>query len=351
MPATFWARTDSNSANNPALNLTGASAIEITFVPSGTNGDILLEYSGGGVDSDTQILIDGVAYDFVFELSATLPTLNSDGAQQVPDQFEGSVIYVITVQDYPTTGETTRLSFMPEETATAAEMDDFGNGAVDLQNIDTTTPGVVCFARGTQLATPDGERAVEILKVGDHLITTDYGPLPIVWISSSSHVWPGGAEQKLPILVTANALGEGKPHRDLVVSPHHKILLSNPEHELDTGSPGVLVPAKGLTSLSGIRQMKGKRRITYYHVMLERHAILLSEGLPTESFYPGSTAMKMLSPEQRLAVLSAFPNLGDNGSGYGPTVRPCLSYAETKSFALNNKSQLAAHSRVKGLSA
>ena len=72
MPVDFWARTDSNSANNPALNLTGAPAIQISFVPSGTNGDVLLEYAGGGIDPDTQILIDGVSYDFVFEISATL---------------------------------------------------------------------------------------------------------------------------------------------------------------------------------------------------------------------------------------------------------------------------------------
>ncbi|MDP2606567.1 MAG: hypothetical protein Q8S00_28850, partial [Deltaproteobacteria bacterium] len=54
MSQTFWARTDSNSANNPALNLTGDPATQITFVPSGSNGDIFLEYNGGAPDPDTQ---------------------------------------------------------------------------------------------------------------------------------------------------------------------------------------------------------------------------------------------------------------------------------------------------------
>lgn len=345
MPATFSARTDSNSANNPALNLTGDPAISISFVPFGTNGDILLEYSGGAVDPDTRIEIDGDEYDFVFELSAELPTLNRDGAQQVPDQFEGSVIYVITVQDYPSAGETTRLAFLPEETATLAEMDDFGNGAVDLQNIDTTTPGVVCFARGTLLATPDGERPVESLKVGDHVMTVDFGPQPIVWISSSVHVWPGSDEQALPVLISSNALGDRQPLRDLVVSPLHKILLSNPIAELHSGSPDVLVPAKGLTSLPGIRQMKGKRRITYYHILLERHAILLSEELRSESFYPGATAMQMLRPDQRLEIFSLVPALKEKGGrAYGPTARPCLTNSETRALALSLKSQMAARS-------
>ena len=345
MPATFWARTDSNSANNPALNLTGDPAIEITFVPSGINGDILLEYSGGGVDPDTQVQIDGVDYDFVFELSADLPTLNKDGAQQVPDQFEGTVTYLITVQDYPTTGETTRLTFLPEETATQAEMDDFGNGAIDLQNIDTTTPGVVCFASGTRLETPDGARAIETLKVGDHVATVDFGPLPIVWISSSVHVWPGSGEQALPVLISAGALGERQPLRDIVVSPQHRVLLSSPTAELQTGSPDVLVPASGLTSLPGIRQMKGKRRIAYYHILLERHAILKAEGLASESFYPGPTAMQMLRPDQRQDIERHFPTLQDQGvSAYGPTVRLCLTFTETRALAAGMKSQMASGS-------
>ena len=55
MPVAYWGRIDSNSANNPALNLTGDAALQFTFVPSGGSGDILLEYNGGDVDPDTQL--------------------------------------------------------------------------------------------------------------------------------------------------------------------------------------------------------------------------------------------------------------------------------------------------------
>lgn len=90
MPTEFWTRTDSNSANNPALNLTGAPSFLMSFVPSGTNGDVLLEYNGGAVDPDTQVLIYGIAYDFTFEFSGDLPTQNNQGASQVAEQIEGS---------------------------------------------------------------------------------------------------------------------------------------------------------------------------------------------------------------------------------------------------------------------
>ena len=325
MPTSYWARTDSNTANNPALNLTGDPSLLITFVPSGATGDILLDTNGGAADPDTQVEIGGVTYDFVFEFSSTLPT----SGNKVPPAYYGSTLYVITIIDYPAPGETTRLAFLPEDQATEAEMDDFGNGSYRLQNVDPTGPGVICFAEGTRLATPDGERAVEDLAAGDLVSTYDAGPMPIVWISKSRHVWPGGQAQALPILIARGALPGGLPARDLVVSPQHKVLLTR-QITPDLPEQTMLAPAKGLTRLHGIRQMKGRRAVTYYHVLLERHAILLSEGLPTESFYPGPTALAMLSPSQRAALLGA---LSAPPEKYGPTARPCLTVGETTALA------------------
>ena len=337
--ATFSGRTDSNTANNAALNLTGADAFEITFVPRGSTGDIILDYDNGNIDPDTHVQIDGVNYDFTFELSATLPTENRDGANQVPAEFRGSVLYLITIEDYPTVGDSTRFAFLPEEEATLAQMDAFGNGAIALQNVDTTTPGTVCFAAGTRLRTPDGSLAVEHLKAGDRLSTVGGDARPILWVSSSHHEWPGAAGDTLPILISRGALGPNKPARDLIVSPQHKVLLSGSEVELHCGQPEVLVPAKALTSLRGIRRMNGKKRITYHHVMLDRHAVLISEGLGSESFYPGPTAMRMLSISQKLGIHRALPSLRTNG--YGPTARPCLTAAETEDMVMRLKKKPA----------
>jgi len=92
---THYARIDSNSANNPALNLTGDSAIQFTFInetASGGSGDYYLDVpTGGGVDPDTQIDIGGTKYSFQFELIGTLPTLKKNGAQQVPGEFRREV--------------------------------------------------------------------------------------------------------------------------------------------------------------------------------------------------------------------------------------------------------------------
>ena len=337
MHSTFWARTDSGSANNPALNLTGAAAVEITFVPSGASGDLILEQpAGGGIDPDTQIDIGGTTYDFTFELSGTMPTQKKDGSQQVPDQFEGEVVYIVTVVDYPSAGDVTRLAFMPNQTATQAEMDDFGNGAIDVQAVDTTPPpGAVCFAGGTYLLTPSGNVTVEELSVGDVVITLDHGPKPIVWISKSEHVWPGSAVSELPIHISRNSFGPGKPLRDLAVSPQHKILLPMAKRNKGDRPFEALAPAKGLTDLHGIRIMRGKRSVVYYHIMLESHEILISEGLETESFYPGKMAMAMLRPHQRKAIFAAFPKLQDDPeNAYGVPARVSLTCNQTRTWVL-----------------
>ena len=338
MPATFWARTDSNSANNPALNLTGDPTVEITFVASDPSGDVFLDYAGGGADPDTQVVIGGTSYDFVFELSATLPTMKKDGSQQVPDQFEGSLVYTVTVQNYPTAGEATRLTFMPTESATQAEMDAFGNGAVDLQNLDNTTVGVVCFAGGTRILTPRGEIPVDDLKVGDHVTTLDHGSKPILWISTSRHVWPGSLEKERPILISSGTFGLNTPSRDLIVSPQHKILLLMASAQGCSNDVEVLAPAKGMTSLPGIRCMKGKREVTYYHILLEEHEILLSEGVASESFFPGPTALKMLQPGQRKEIFALFPDLKENCvGGYGSQARKCLTVSDMNTIVKDGK--------------
>ncbi len=336
MPSTFWARTDSGTANNPALNLKGDAAVEITFVASGGSGDLFLEQpAGGGVDPDTQISIGGTSYDFTFELSGTLPTRNSDGAQQVPDQLQGSVVYIVTVQDYPAAGDTTRLAFLPEETATQTEMDSFGNGAIDIQGVDETpAPGPVCFAGGTKILTAHGEVLVEELQEGDMVVTLDDGPMPILWISSSRMSWPLESSSSKPIKISAGALGQNLPLRDLVVSPQHKVLLTKDRTFDGLPEQQFLAPAKGLLSWPGVRLMKGKLDVVYYHILLAKHSILFSDGLPSESFYPGPCAQKMLKQHQRAEILALFPELANmHSSGYGPQARRCMTRKETEELA------------------
>jgi hypothetical protein len=86
------------------------------------------------------------------------------------------------------------------------------------------------------------------------------------------HPRPGQAQ---PVRIRAGALGPDKPARDLRVSPGHALCLDM------LGE--VLVPAIALVNGSTIVQ-EDVAHVTYWHVELDGHDILLAEGLPAESY-------------------------------------------------------------------
>ena len=131
-----------------------------------------------------------------------------------------------------------------------------------------------CFAAGTRILTTRGEIPVENLTLNDHVILDSGTTAPIQWLgfrslSPNRHPNP---EQVSPIHIQAGALADNIPHRDLIVSPDHALYLD-----------GALIPAKALLNGTTIRQIN-VTSITYYHVELPTHAILLAEGTPTESY-------------------------------------------------------------------
>lgn len=167
--------------------------------------------------------------------------------------------------------------------------------------------------------------------MGDRLVTADRGLRAIRWIGRTTHVFERGPHKHKPIEIKAGALGNGLPRRTLVVSPQHHLLFSGPAVRDLFGEPEVLALAKALVGLDHVRAMNGKRRITYYSLLLDRHEIIMAEGAWSESFYPGPTALKMIGPVPRREVETLFPMLRhDPRNGYGPKVRRTLTRAETE---------------------
>ena len=151
-------------------------------------------------------------------------------------------------------------------------------GATDFlatsDNSGTTVTLVPCFAAGTRISTSEGEVPVERLKSGMHLWTDRDGLLPIRWIGHR-HVDCGrhaDPRQVWPVRVRAGAFGPGLPRRDLWISPDHAIFVHD-----------VLIPVKHLINRTSIIQVPSAQ-VTYYHVELPRHAIMLAEGLTVESY-------------------------------------------------------------------
>lgn len=144
---------------------------------------------------------------------------------------------------------------------------------------------MVCFTTGTRLRVMrDGaavEIAVEDLRVGDRAVTASGAPRPVVWIGHRTLAGTGAAlpHDQQPIHIRAGAFGPGLPARDLRLSPGHPVLVGA---DAD-GAGGHLVPIMCLINGTSIAR-EPVPAVTYWHVELDRHDILLAEGLPAESY-------------------------------------------------------------------
>ncbi len=153
---------------------------------------------------------------------------------------------------------------------------DYANQTSDHDPL-LTSYDVVCFVEGTRIATPCGEVAVEHLQVGDLVVTASGATAPIRWLGHRTldcarHPRPLEAR---PVRIAAHAFGEGRPSHDLYVSPGHAICIDF--------AGEVLIPAAALAGTRAIEQVD-VARVSYWHVELDEHDILLSNGLPTESY-------------------------------------------------------------------
>ncbi len=140
--------------------------------------------------------------------------------------------------------------------------------------IGGTLIGVVCYARGTRLLTAAGERPVEQLHPGDTVTTLSGEEVTIRWIGHrrvnlACHPEPASVR---PVRIAAHAFEDGMPRRDLLVSPEHALFVD-----------GVLIPARSLLNGSNVTQ-DAPDAIEYFHVELDRHDVLLAEGVPAESY-------------------------------------------------------------------
>ena len=116
---------------------------------------------------------------------------------------------------------------------------------------------------------------METLTEGTPLVTHTGAHHPLKWLGHrrldlTRHPQPNLVA---PVRILRDAFGPGQPHRDLRVSPDHGLFVD-----------GRLIPAKLLINDMTIRQERATRTVTYYHVELDQHAIVLAEGLPAESY-------------------------------------------------------------------
>ncbi|GAA6199010.1 Hint domain-containing protein [Aquicoccus sp. SU-CL01552] len=200
----------------------------------------------------------------------------------------------------------------PDGNSTSGTIDFFDaggdrTGTMTFKEIEEIIP---CFTPGTRIATPQGERLVEDLEVGDRVITRDNGIQEIRWLGSRRL---NGLELALsdhlqPVRIRKGALGAGLPERDMMVSPNHRVLIANDRTALYFEDREVLVAAKHLVGMEGVERVT-QSAVTYIHFMFNQHEVVLSDGAWTESFQPGDLTLRGMDGDQRRELLELFPEL------------------------------------------
>jgi hypothetical protein len=207
-------------------------------------------------------------------------------------------------------------------TTTLTEHVSTGQFDPNLTNWDLTTHMAVsnCFLAGTRLLTPEGEVAVEQLQVGDLVTTLVAGEQvakPVTWIGHRS-VKPGDlrADDAHPVRIKTGAIADMVPHQDLLVTAEHCIFVD-----------GGLVPARMLVNGRSIIADTGITSFTFYHVELAEHAILIAEGLTTESYLDTGSRGNFANA----AISSLRPRLdsADSHAAWNNAAAPLTTSTET----------------------
>lgn len=286
----------------------------------GGAGDDRFEVSHG----DT---VEGGDGDDVF-LLLDLGEGNTDGITITGgegDETGGDLLYLGDVADVSTLVITSEDSVAGGYSGTIQLNDGTVVTFSEIENIfDENLKSVVCFTPGTRILTAQGERPIESLQAGDLVLTRDDGLQPIRWIGATTVEGQGAFA---PIYLGRDAL-EGA-NRPLIVSPQHRFLVDDWRADLLFAEQEVLVAAKHMINDHSVMQLPCPR-VTYIHMMFDRHQIVYAEGVATESFHAADYALSGMGPATRDAMFSAFPELRGDVSAYGPTARTCLKAHEAR---------------------
>jgi hypothetical protein len=138
-----------------------------------------------------------------------------------------------------------------------------------------TSITALCYLRGTHILTPRGEIPVESLNIGDTVVTRYNGLQKIKFLGRQSYTAPflAANRAKWPVRISAGALGEDLPARDLFVSPGHSMLVGQS-----------LILAENLVNGLTIRQTKPTETINYIQIELDSHDCVLAEGTWSETY-------------------------------------------------------------------
>jgi len=153
---------------------------------------------------------------------------------------------------------------------------------------------------------------------------------PIKWIGHRKVDCRDHVDQRSlrPVRIAADAFGPGKPNRDLLLSPDHAVCVDL------LGE--VLILTSALVDGGAVAQVETDE-VTYWHIELDSHDILLANGLPAESYMDCgnrtwfTAAEGDVDPEQSVGSLDIYCRPFFNS---GAVVEACRSQLGRRAEAL-----------------
>lgn len=264
----FAVATGANVNNGP-----GTSTFD--YPPNSTK-DLVITTKDG--DSDPRLFELGDTYDLTFGGNGTATLI--DAVVVRSDPGPGGSGGVIVFEGVDGNGNLTQVVWSPGVDLESWYWQNYDPSAqpgfYTTDQDASYTHGFVCFDAETRIATPRGQRRAADLQPGDMVVTVDRGAQPLRWVGRREVV---GRDALTPVVIREGALGNGAPLR---LSQQHLVMISAARAEVFFGFPEVLVPIRALVDGRAIRFAPAPR-ITYVHLLLDRHEILLAEGAPCES--------------------------------------------------------------------
>lgn len=158
---------------------------------------------------------------------------------------------------------------LPEDGSTQTTIPSHGTS----NTYQAEAPAYMCFGEGTLIATPNEEVAVEQLKIGDLIRTSDGRDVPVKWIGKQTLAKLFAGSKAQLVCIRAGALGN---HTDLYVTGDHGMVLD-----------GYMINASALVndcSIHWVSFSETPDRQTVYHVETEEHDIILANGAASETY-------------------------------------------------------------------